>query len=519
VFKYEGALSPDQHSTIYVVRDEDRMVRKRLAYVGNECILVSLIGARQTGKTSLLNFLHSEYSCEPEWIGLRIDMSVLSEFDGEEWYGQLIALCIEKLQLAGLNITETDLVSNSRQMNIASPYSAYGWTRFIYLACNTLSSNQKLLISLDEINSTPKAQWEPFFSSIRAIHQSASLLEDKPEYRRLGMILAGAFVPKQLISIVEKSPFNVSTKIYMSLCQQQELDPLIRMLEERGTILESHCVEAIHYWTSGLLVHVQRLCEKILQCDNRPITKPMIDKLVEQIEFDDSYLSHIINCLEKDLKHVKPLKRILNSPYKSNRNSMIIATLEIVGAIKICADTNEWNVTNRICKRAIQSHIDTVTNLSWDGEPKSQSLQLSSAPIVAQTLEESSANSVQIFNFVSWPFLSVLCGAGAVMFALLIWWIPSIEWKAVIAGLVFLGAIITLFILWLNPVNFYRRWLSYVIPGGMLINAVGFTFDAVLVTDVSSGSFKWDGTASGLFFIAWAIVTIGLVWGDLQQKR
>ena len=67
----------------------------------------------------------------------------------------------------------------------------------------------------------------------------------------------------------------------------------------------------------------------------------------------------------------------------------------------------------------------------------------------------------------------------------------------------------------MNPTYFYRRTLSYVIPAGLLLNAVGFTVDVI----APGGRFQWNGAVSGWFFAAWAVVVGCLVLGDLKQSR
>jgi hypothetical protein len=124
-----------------------------------------------------------------------------------------------------------------------------------------------------------------------------------------------------------------------------------------------------------------------------------------------------------------------------------------------------------------------------------------------------------ILSIDPWLLVAAIGGISVVVFAIILWCIPSERWRAIITGLTGLGISVTLFILSLNPANFYRRWLSYVIPAGLFVNALGFTFDVFYKSDSSSGSLQWDGTASGLFFIAWAIVVVILVVGDIYSRN
>ncbi len=115
----------------------------------------------------------------------------------------------------------------------------------------------------------------------------------------------------------------------------------------------------------------------------------------------------------------------------------------------------------------------------------------------------------------SWRFFSIACGFGAVLLVIVIWLLPSNEWRIWVAGLFGLGLLVTAFMLRMNPAYFYRRTLSYVIPAGLLLNAVGFTIDVI----APGGRFQWNGAVSGWFFAAWAVVVGCLVLGDLKQSR
>ncbi len=119
----------------------------------------------------------------------------------------------------------------------------------------------------------------------------------------------------------------------------------------------------------------------------------------------------------------------------------------------------------------------------------------------------------------SWPMFSVACGIGAIVVAIVLWLIPSNEWRAIVGGLLGLGLAVTAFVLTFNPKYFYRRWLAYVIPAGLLGNALSFSLDAFVRSESAVGWLRWNGVASGFFFVAWAAVVLGLVWADVKQRR
>jgi AAA-like domain len=354
-FTYTGALDPADPT--YIERPEDHAVRQALARVGTECVLISLIGARQTGKTSLLNRLHAEYRTDNSgWTVIKLDISLLIEVEGDEWYRQFIVLCCERLQRHQIGISIQDLEIHNLLASI-SPFSARGWSELLHLACQRLSVGQRLLISLDEISSVPRQQWDPFFSNIRALNQAASSPDDRPEYRKLGIILAGAFVPAQLINIVEKSPFNVSTKIYMAPTSAEHVQPLFQLLADQGYILEDAAKEALYEWSGGLLYHVQRFCTELLSTEITLINESVIEMVAETITFDDTYLSHILRQLEQNQHLLSYTRRIMAKPLRSSRNFDTIATLEITGVIRYDPVTKEWRIVNRLCERFLRQYF------------------------------------------------------------------------------------------------------------------------------------------------------------------
>jgi hypothetical protein len=91
--------------------------------------------------------------------------------------------------------------------------------------------------------------------------------------------------------------------------------------------------------------------------------------------------------------------------------------------------------------------------------------------------------------------------------------------RLIVGGLIGLGALVTVIMLSMNPKFFYRRALGYVLSGGLLVNALGFSIDAFGTSAAGIGGFRWDGTVSWAFFIAWAAVVGFLVYGDTRQSQ
>jgi len=356
-----GALDADLHRDLYLERPADGEVRRALMQVGKSCVLISLIGARQTGKTSLLNRLHAEYDTPNSgWTIISLDLMEISEDEGEIWYRQFIALCREQLKRSAIHLSNEQFEASCAPLSI-QPYTARGWAQWLRLACQQLPTNQRLLVSLDEISSIPRQQWESFFSNVRAIHQAATSSSKSPEYRRIGMMLVGAFVPSQLINIVEKSPFNVSTKIYMSPASIDKTWALLKLLDAKGIMLSDGMRDGIYRWSGGLPYHIQRMAALILSTYQGTSQLPNIDALAESIIVDDAFIGHIARQLQAHPSLIELTSRILSKPFKSGRNIEQIAILEIMGVIHLDSAKNECSIFNRLVQEFLRRYI--VTNL------------------------------------------------------------------------------------------------------------------------------------------------------------
>jgi C-terminal of Roc, COR, domain len=117
----------------------------------------------------------------------------------------------------------------------------------------------------------------------------------------------------------------------------------------------------------------------------------------------------------------------------------------------------------------------------------------------------------------SWRWFSAACGLGAILVAIVLLLLPP-RWSVYVGGLLGLGLLVTVMVWQRNPRNFYRRWLGYVLPAGLLMNAAGFALEGYASGSPLTAWFHWDGTVSWTFNLAWAGIVGLLVWGDLKQS-
>ena len=121
-------------------------------------------------------------------------------------------------------------------------------------------------------------------------------------------------------------------------------------------------------------------------------------------------------------------------------------------------------------------------------------------------------------GITDWPKFSLICGGVAVAITIALMLLPSNKWQAIGGGLVGVFLLVTGVVLSLNPANFYRRLLCYVVPAGVLIEAAGFSFDVWFRGNTDTG-FRWHGNASNGFFFAWALIITCFVVADCWTRR
>ncbi|MDX1965745.1 MAG: COR domain-containing protein, partial [Planctomycetaceae bacterium] len=111
----------------------------------------------------------------------------------------------------------------------------------------------------------------------------------------------------------------------------------------------------------------------------------------------------------------------------------------------------------------------------------------------------------------SWPALSVGSGLGAVVLAVIVWFLPTFQLQLATGVLAAIFVGVAVYVASMNPVYFYRRTLSQVISGGFLVMATGFGIKAY--------GFEIDNTISAWFYVAWGLICVALIAADVWTQR
>ena len=112
----------------------------------------------------------------------------------------------------------------------------------------------------------------------------------------------------------------------------------------------------------------------------------------------------------------------------------------------------------------------------------------------------------------TWVKYAVTCGVSAAILWSLFWMIP-VEWRFFYGSTVTVFLVATALVLAVNPTHFYRRSFASLLSGGVIANIAGISLSA---WSKDSG-IELDSSTSGLYWIAWAVVCVAVIWADRSQ--
>ncbi|MCC5635017.1 AAA-like domain-containing protein [Nostoc sp. CHAB 5844] len=216
-YKLGGSLG--YQDPTYVVRQADAdlyegLINGKLCYVFN---------SRQMGKSSL----RVQITKQLQKQGIKcasVDLSKISSHTTpSQWYGDFIS---ELLRGFGLS-RKIDFGKWCREREFLSPQQRLN--ELIDDVLLTEISGQ-IIIFLEEVDFILKVNFkDDFFAFIRAFYNQRS---DNSEYERLTFCLLGVTTPSDLVSAQNRTPFNVGKAIELNGFQLDEVDSLIKGLED-----------------------------------------------------------------------------------------------------------------------------------------------------------------------------------------------------------------------------------------------------------------------------------------------
>lgn len=329
-----GPVPPD--SSVYIERNADGKARRHLARME----YITLIEPRQQGKSSLIH--HLAKTMGPGYIFAYVIAPTLRTDHEAAWYASLCDLILLELDFA--------LHSECPQLI----HSSTTWYRFLFtLAEQAKKVGRSLVIALDEVDGVWMDWRIGFFSTIRAIFDQRP---NKPCFRHLTFIIAGAYNPRELISDPRTSPFNVAQRVHLPDFTLAQTDQLVAHLElpaEDAAAIAQH----IYYWTDGQPYLTQRLCRTLAEGEV-PSTPEGVDIAVDRLYREDAnHLPRILEALdpEKRPRLREYVERVLaghRPQFRPVSEGRYHGPLALIGVLK-ADDQGCCKIRNRIYERAL----------------------------------------------------------------------------------------------------------------------------------------------------------------------
>ncbi len=146
-FQAGGSLPGD--SPVYIERDADGKAAAFLVGMN----YITIIGPRQSGKTSLINHLIHNFS-RSNFVFARRELNIpkSSKQSNDQWYQSLGSWILRQLSFL------------PRKKLPTPPIDAGSWEEFLaVIAVNAHSLNKRIVIALDEIGAIPQSIATDFF--------------------------------------------------------------------------------------------------------------------------------------------------------------------------------------------------------------------------------------------------------------------------------------------------------------------------------------------------------------------
>jgi hypothetical protein len=298
-----------------------------------------LIGARRTGKTSLVHRLlpQLKQNCIPVFVDLMPFKKC-----GNEWYAHVAQRILEQLQ-------EHISLSRSKRTKLLGLASDHiGFSRFLETVAKEAKPTRRIVMMLDEIGLVPPDIADPLFRSLRA--EYVSMVD--PENDRYTFVFAGACDPIDLIKGDKGSIFDFAEKVNMTDADVSGVRQLVALLDPN---VNDKLVRHFYHWTGGHLYLTQRLCSILDDQGTVRITRNAINQAVDDIIADDDSIAHIKEMLSSSKSVQSSLKRVLAGKRLGWSNTMA-RKLNIIGVVKKGRNDN-CIIRNRIFEKVLREYF------------------------------------------------------------------------------------------------------------------------------------------------------------------
>lgn len=336
MFVTQGPLDPE--SRLFVGRSAELTLME--AWLVSVRCVGAVLGARQTGKTSLLlklrHLLKGKYAC------VFVDLEAVT---GAELPECIAYIASEILGQLGEQLGAAD---------IALPKTSNEFLAFLDTCARAVKS-VRIVVLLDEIGSLPPPVSLRLTSAIRAVFTTRYV---KPEFARYVFVVAGATDALDVTASRNSPLKNVAETLYLDDLSATETDQLVmEMFGEAAPAPHEDLGRILRNWTNGHPYWTQRLGEA-LHRDIGDITESSVRSVVEHLlDTEDRNLPYVFRALDAD----QTLREfagalVAGTPIGFTRANATIARLELIGLLR--NDRGYCAIRNRIYQEAL--HRDPV---------------------------------------------------------------------------------------------------------------------------------------------------------------
>jgi len=335
MFVTEGPVDPE--SPLFVGRSAE--LNQMETWLTSVRCVGAVMGARQTGKTSLL--LKLRHLLREKYAFVFIDLEAVAGAD--------MAECVEYI---ASEITAQLPTGRGRQ-EIRPPEKSHEFQAFLE-RCARAAPGVRIVVLLDEIGALLPETSLRLTSAIRAVFTNRYV---KPELARYVFVIAGATDMLE-IATGRNSPLrNVAETLYVGDLAVSDTERLVsEMFGAESPARSGTLVETVHRWTGGHPYWTQRVGEA-LQREAAGLTDTAVAGAVEQLLLtEDRNLPHVFRALESDQTLTDLVKVLVGGvPIAFTRANRAIARLELIGLLK--NERGRCVIRNRIYQEALERRV------------------------------------------------------------------------------------------------------------------------------------------------------------------
>jgi serine phosphatase RsbU (regulator of sigma subunit) len=333
MFLTHGPLPPE--SRLFVGRAAE--LKRIEAWLMDVNCVGAVLGARQTGKTSLL--LKLRHTFRDKYAFAFVDLQAIEGAQADQCFKYIAEQMVEQL---------ADTIEGALTLPIGNTTFS---TFLRELARQTRMV--RIIVILDEFGALPPETAIKLASTIRAVFTSRVI---KPEFARYIFLLAGATDMLELTTGRNSPLGNVTEKIYLGDLSLEETEQLLTEAFGHMWVRPSAEISRqLHNWASGHPYWTQLLAATL----GTPVQEPtdeLIETIVEQLlRTEDTNLPYLIRSLTADNALWILVESLLDgTPLTFSRANAAIAKLELIGILK---DQNgRCTIRNKIYKEAVHRH-------------------------------------------------------------------------------------------------------------------------------------------------------------------